>query len=185
MSTTTTTTAKRDTTILSIFLTNLGRYNEGTLVGEWVNLPVDSDDLEAVYERIGIDGVHYEEVFISDYESDIGLKVGEYENIDDLNDLVERLEALDSYEFDLVGALIGSGVYTAEEALEIVENGDYSYYPGCNNMADVAEQYIEETGMLDGIPDSIARYFDFEAFGRDMKYDGTWIEADDGYICVY
>lgn len=39
--------------------------------------------------------------------------------------------------------------------------------------------------MLDGVPDSIARYFDFEAFGRDMEYDGTWIETDDGFICVY
>lgn len=186
MSTTTaTTTTKRDTTILSIFITNLGRYNEGALVGEWVSLPADEDDLQAVYERIGIDGVRYEEVFISDYESDIGLEVGEYENINDLNELAERLEALDSYDFELVGALIGSGYYTTEEAIKTIENGDYSYYPDCNSMADVAEQYIYETGLLHGIPDSIARYFDFEAFGRDMEYDGTWIEFNNGYICVY
>lgn len=185
MSTTTTRRRSTEAAILSIFITNLGRYNEGALVGEWVSLPADEDDLQAVYDRIGIDGLRYEEVFISDYESDIGLEVGEYENINDLNELAERLEALDSYDFDLVGALIGSEMFSAEEALKIVEDGDFSYYPGCRDMADVAEQYINETGMLDGVPDSIARYFDFEAFGRDMEYDGTWIEADDGFICVY
>lgn len=121
MSTTTATTTKRNSAILSIFITNLGRYNEGALVGEWVSLPADEDDLQAVYDRIGIDGVRYEEVFITDYESEIGLKVGEYENINDLNELAERLEALDSYDFDLVGALIGSGYYTTEEAIEKIE----------------------------------------------------------------
>ena len=49
------------------FLTNLGKYNEGDLVGEWVDLPIDEDELEDVFKRIGIsdepdeNGVYYEE----------------------------------------------------------------------------------------------------------------------------
>jgi hypothetical protein len=39
---------------LKIFLTNLGKYNEGCLMGEWVKLPVPEDKLEAVKHRIGI-----------------------------------------------------------------------------------------------------------------------------------
>ena len=41
---------------ISIFITNLGRYNEGVLMGEWVRLPVPADKLEEVLARIGING---------------------------------------------------------------------------------------------------------------------------------
>lgn len=40
--------------MLKIYLTNLGKYNEGYLIGEWVTLPVDDDELEEVKQRIGI-----------------------------------------------------------------------------------------------------------------------------------
>ena len=53
---------------IQIFLTNLGRYVEGCLIGEWVKLPVAEDKLEEVLVRIGINE-RYEEYFITDYES--------------------------------------------------------------------------------------------------------------------
>ena len=37
-----------------IFLTNLGKYNEGELVGEWVALPTTKENLSQVMKRIGI-----------------------------------------------------------------------------------------------------------------------------------
>ena len=40
--------------MLRIYLTNLGKYNEGQLIGEWVELPCTDEELEAVKERIGI-----------------------------------------------------------------------------------------------------------------------------------
>lgn len=36
------------------FITNLGKYNEGELVGEWVKFPTTADELKKVFERIGI-----------------------------------------------------------------------------------------------------------------------------------
>ena len=40
--------------MMNIYLTNLGKYNEGELVGEWVKLPVSDEELQKVFERIGI-----------------------------------------------------------------------------------------------------------------------------------
>ena len=45
---------------IEIFLSNLGKYNEGHLVGKWVNLPVPMEKLEAVFAEIGV-GEQYEE----------------------------------------------------------------------------------------------------------------------------
>ena len=51
----------------SAFITNLGKYNEGYLIGEWVKFPVTNEELQAVFQRIGINR-RYEEWFITDYE---------------------------------------------------------------------------------------------------------------------
>ena len=75
------------------YITNLGKYNEGELVGEWVKFPTTSEDLKKVFERIGIGskddfGNPYEEWFISDYDCYVdGLyeMLGEYESLDELN----------------------------------------------------------------------------------------------------
>ena len=36
------------------FVTNLGKYNEGALVGEWVKFPTTEEEMQKVFERIGI-----------------------------------------------------------------------------------------------------------------------------------
>ena len=61
--------------MMNIYLTNLGKYNEGQLIGEWVELPVSNEELQKVFERIGINE-EYEEYFITDYECDF-YEVGE------------------------------------------------------------------------------------------------------------
>ena len=165
------------TTILSIFITNLGKYNEGELIGEWVDLPCDESEFDEVLERIGIDGEQYEEFFITDFESDYGLTAGEYDDIYDLNEQAKQLDDLDEWELDIVSALLDNG-YSLNDALDKYD--DVMVYSDCYDMTDVAYQYIEETGMLDGVPENIARYFDYEAFGRDMSYDGEFIFTDNG-----
>ena len=93
---------------MEIFLTNLGKYVEGCLVGQWVKLPVPEDKLESVLKEIGIND-EYEEYFITDYETSFhGLRdvLGEYESIEMLNELAEMLESLSSDDEDKLGAVL-------------------------------------------------------------------------------
>lgn len=167
--------------MLKIYLTNLGKYNEGFLVGEWVNLPVSEEELEAVLERIGIseepdeNGIYYEETFITDYETDIdGLTVGEYDSIEDLNEIAEQTDDLEEYELTALQAFLEEG-YSFENALEGVQNGDYTIWTDCHDMTDVAYEVVEQCDYLHGIPENIANYFDYEAFGRDLGFEGTYV----------
>ena len=165
--------------MMKIYLTNLGKYNEGELVGEWVTLPATEEELEAVFERIGINE-EYEEYFITDYETDIdGLKIGEYDNLEELNELAETLENMDENELEVVGVMLEDGC-EFDEAIEKTENGDYRIYYNCNDMTDVAYQVIEESGFLNNIPDTVARYFDYEAYGRDLDIEGKYYMTDSG-----
>lgn len=159
------------TTILKIFITNLGKYNEGELIGEWLDLPATEDEIDELYERIGI-GEEYEEVFITDFESDLNIKVGEYDNIEALNEMADEIASLDEWELETLEALL-TYFDDVEEALENIE--DVTIWSGCDNMEEVAEQYAEETGLLDSIPENLRHYFDFDAFGRDLEIEGTYI----------
>ena len=73
--------------LFEAYVTNLGKYNEGELVGEYLKFPTTPEEVQALLKRIGIDGVRYEEIFITDFDGDVlGLydHLGEYENIDEL-----------------------------------------------------------------------------------------------------
>lgn len=166
--------------MMKIYLTNLGKYNEGQLVGEWVELPVSNEELQEVFKRIGINE-EYEEYFITDYECDF-YEVGEYENIDTLNEIAERIEELDEEESKVVKALMSELGYTLDEAIEKVNNGDYRIYSDCDDMADIAYQVVEECGYLNNVPDNVARYFDYESFGIDLGIEGTYIFTDDNEV---
>ena len=34
------------------YITNLGKYNEGYLVGEWVKFPITNEEMQMVYYRL-------------------------------------------------------------------------------------------------------------------------------------
>ena len=57
--------------MIEAYVTNLGKYNEGELAGEFLKLPATTEEVQALLSRIGVDGVMYEETFITDYETDI------------------------------------------------------------------------------------------------------------------
>lgn len=168
--------------MLNIYLTNLGKYNEGELVGEWVTLPCE--DFGPILDRIGISdepdaetGTIYEEYFITDFESDFNVHVDEFEDLDDCNALAEALEGADA---EAVGALMEYG-YELEDAIETAAD---CIYHDTDDMADIAYEYVNESGMLDNVPDVVARYFDYEAMGRDMAIEGAYIPCGDGLLEV-
>ena len=163
--------------MMNIYLTNLGKYNEGELIGEWVELPVSQEELQKVFERIGINE-EYEEYFITDYECDF-YEVGEYESLDTLNEIAERIKELGKEESEVVKALMSELGYTLNEAIDKVNSGNYRIYSDCDDMTDIAYQVVEECGYLNNVPDNVARYFDYESFGRDLGIEGTYIFTDD------
>ena len=176
------------------FITNLGKYNEGELVGEWVKFPTTSEELQKVFERIGIGskddfGNPYEEWFISDYDCYVdGLyeKLGEYENLDELNYLASKLDELDDHDYNHFQAAMQISDYTGsiKDVINLIDNLDkYEIYPGVESNADLGHYYIEELGMME-VPDYLADYIDYEAYGRDVAINEMGQFTDYGYECT-
>ena len=165
--------------MLRIYLTNLGKYNEGILQGEWLELPATDEEIESCKERIGIND-HYEEMFITDYESDVnGLKVDEFDNLDELNELAEAIE--DNTE--LAEALIYFGYDTAQEIRDNIDNVTYCTTTEGSETEEFAigYYYAKECGCLN-IPEEIESYFDFDAYGRDIMLEGQFFVNENGDI---
>lgn len=170
--------------MIKIALTNLGKYNEGDLVFKWIDLPASEEEIEEVKEAIGIND-QYEEWFISDYETDIeGLTIDEYENLERLNELAERLDDLADWEMDTVAAIIEATGQDLEEALETFDGGKYSFYPDCDSLEDLAEYMVDE-GCFGDTRDmgTLVNYIDYERLGRDLGYDG-YTETSKGVILI-
>ncbi|WP_302500180.1 antirestriction protein ArdA [Limosilactobacillus reuteri] len=83
---------------IKVFVSNLAKYNDGELTGQWTTLPVE-DVNKDILEPIDAVG---KEWFISDYEAPF--KISEYDNLYALNELAEALENFDTIE-DVYNAL--------------------------------------------------------------------------------
>lgn len=172
---------------LKIFLTNLGKYNEDELVGEWVDLPTTRDEMKEAFNRIGVGKPPYEEYFIADYESDTitGLTemLGEYENLNELNYLASRLDELGTYDTSIFEAAIDAGIpRDVADLIDLTNNlDDLTLLTDVNNDEDLGYYYADDCGCIE-IPENIKCYFDYEAYGRDIRLEGTGIFTMNGFL---
>ena len=174
------------------FITNLGKYNEGELVGEWVKFPTTAEELKEVFKRIGIGqrddfGQPYEEWFITDYDCYVdGLydKLGEYENLDELNYLASKLDEMSDSEYAQfqAGMEMGDHCGSLQEIINLTENLDcYEIYPNIEDYDDLGRYYIDELEVMQ-IPEHLQNYIDYEAYGRDVAMDENGSFTDQGYV---
>lgn len=163
--------------MIKVALTNLGQYSEGILNYTWLNLPATDEEIKNALLSISVDGVEYEEYFITDYESEVsGLEISEYANLDELNELAEKLTELEEYEIDLVGAVMRTHGTSIKKALEKYEDFSYVCLDIETAMSDdenLAYSYIDsvygDISYLDR--NTLEEYFDFESYGRDLSFD--------------
>ena len=57
--------------LFEAYITNLGKYNEGELVGETLEFPTSHQEVQALLKHIGVDGIRYEEFFITSFDGDV------------------------------------------------------------------------------------------------------------------
>lgn len=147
---------------IEIYVANLGRYNEGCLIYELVQLPIDKKKLDEVLTRIGINE-QYEEFFICDYQCLLSnLHISEYASIAELNELAEKINGLADHDFNKLAAVLES-------------EGNISMY----DIKDATEQV------------KYSLYFDFNAYGIDIDDSGRAFSCQTkldyvtkyGYIC--
>lgn len=157
---------------MQVYVANLGKYNEGELVGAWFTPPIDYEEME---ERIGLNG-EYEEYAVHDYE--LPFQIPEYISIDELNRLCEMVMEIDCSPIcDELENIQGMWFGSLEELLENVD--DIHCYSDCDSMEEIVYDYIED-GFFGEVPEHLKIYLDYSAIGRDLEIAGNFLVTAHG-----
>ena len=113
---------------MAVYIANLGKYNEGYLVGAWFTFPIDEEDVK---EKIGLNE-QYEEYAIHDTDN-FPIAIGEYVSIEELNEMYEMIEELPDYIVECLDEFI-SHYGTLEEVME--HKDDIYVCPSVENIPD-------------------------------------------------
>lgn len=173
----------------SIYVADLAEYNNGNLVGEWLDfLDIAANDFNTLAEALG-----YEEWAIHD--TSISFPVKEVGNADEITDFCIALSNLFynwEYETSLEEVLSAIGkelnISSLTEYQEVVEDlsrGEMvlehmgEYLIGSDKEIALASKYLEE--HYDAAEDEfLVGYVDKAKLGLDLSYDGYFIEGKDG-----
>lgn len=154
---------------VKIYVGTYAKYNNGSIFGKWLTLS-DYSDLSEFYDACR--ELHKDEedpeFMFQDYETPelLNGKISEC-GIDE--DIFKLAEALEGKDIDMISAYVS--LMGEKLTPELIEQAEERFYGQFDSYTDLAEDYAEQTGMLSKVPESIQRYFDFEAFGRDLSYD--------------
>ena len=174
---------------MRVYITDLQAYNEGHLVGRWLELPLTVFELTQALSEVltkgeAVSGTDaHEEIFITDYEADI--TIDEYDNMYKLNELAEVLTALTENDLLKLKLLSYEGYNEREVLLNGLDNYDVDIYDYSNDISftDVYEllayDFVQE-GLFGDVPTYLENYIDYSAIGRDLSYD--YLEFEHGIV---
>ena len=170
--------------MLEIYLTDLQAYNEGHLVGKWVELPLTPFELSQAISEVLTEGEIYsgsdghEEYFITDYSwQDIEFfsTIDEYENLYELNKSLQAIEEVEESKHKAIAFLLAEGLATSvEDAIGKAE--DVRIYEN-QTMGDVAYELMQDCYSADALPSIISNHIDYEGIARDLEIDGNYFEV--------
>lgn len=151
------------------FITNLRAYNDGFIIGKWLDFPVSDAALEEAKKLIHLekDG----EFFFTDWDEigpNVSKHLNEYPNLE----LYNKIAEMDENEYDVIEALASN--LELEETIDIVKDENFRVYPGCETMTEVAMEVAKESGYLDNIPQEVKLHIDYEAWGEDLEINGAF-----------
>lgn len=179
------------------YITNLGAYNAGALIGEWINFPISDEELKNVLLRIGVyetddeermlseqfyEEYISEEYFFTDYDSDepmpfsIAKFFGEYSSIDSINEFAEYIDGLSDDDLDLLEAYFEAfnEPYDVDDFIDIAENVHRFYLIDVNDNDELGRYFVDNGLFGDEIPSCYESYLDYEAIGNDIAYSGSF-----------
>lgn len=164
----------------------MAHHNAGVLCGAWYG----ADEAgEVTVERVHRDaGVRQrwdcEELWVYDHE---GFPVGTGEmGLGDAAAWGELYrEAGDRW--PVVVAWVETGSYVAQGTgdLPALDELDDRHRGTWDSFREYADAMVDELGLLEGVDETVARYFDYAAWTRDLAMDHTTAPAPGGGVYVF
>jgi antirestriction protein len=168
-----------------IYVACLAAYNNGILHGRWIDCTFGIDhvwsEIKTILEKSPENTLDYpcEEWAIHDHENFPEGLISEYMDIERVVDYAEMFQTPDGY-----AILKLQEYFRFDDFQEAKDYHENNFAGEWDSFTEYTENYIEDTGMLSGLPDFAQTYFDVERFANDLEHDFITLEGERG-ICVY
>jgi antirestriction protein len=160
-----------------LYVGTYAKYNAGSIKGAWLDLEdySDRDAFLAACAELHKDEADPEFMF-QDYE---GFPESLYSEGHVKPELFEWL-AMDESDRELL-AVYRDHVDSSAD----IEDAREAYSGTYDSAEEWAEQFLEDTGALQSMPENLRSYFDYERYARDASFDGITFARHDGAVWVF
>ena len=157
---------------MRIYIANLGKYNEGELVGAWFTPPVD---FEEVKERIGLND-EYEEYAIHDYELPFPLEGNT--RLWEINALCRMIQEMQGtplyYEMDVVQKR------WFPSFMEFIDHKDQIRCYPVQDGESLARYLVQEVQLFGEVHPDLLNHIDYASIGRELETSENYLFTDNG-----
>jgi len=157
----------------AVYVGTYAKYNNGDLTGAWLDVSAYNDREDFIEAALALHADEDDpELMFQDYQGFPTSYFGE-SWIDaalwdwlDLDEIDREIVTLYRHEVD------------AEASIDDIKER----YQGTHMSAEAwAEDWLQSTGGLEGVPEHLVNYIDFEAYARDARLGGDVVFVDAGY----
>ena len=168
----------------SVYIACLASYNHGILHGGWVSLDGSEDLAEFIKETLEASSIdEASEWAIHDHEY-CG-NISQYEGLSNLKALSEAYQKCETSHINweaFIAYCEHRGVNLTPDQVEKYEEA----FAGQNSSLETwCEDYLEETGQIDELPEGLRAYFNIEAYARDLEINDVFTIKHQGEVLVF
>ena len=162
----------------------LACYNSGHLIGEWFDAAtadeVTTYDIHGAHSRAD----SHDELWVMEHEN---LPVRGEMDPSEAAAWGRCLAEVDEHLRPALCAWVESGDYVAEGTGDLPSVSDFEerYRGAWDSFLEYAEQLADDIGLLADVPEEIARYFDWQAWSRDLAFDYSTYVNPEGGVFVF
>ena len=168
-----------NTSEASVYVGTYGKYNKGSIFGEWLKLSdyADKDEFYTACRELHNDEEDPEFMF-QDYENIPNDLIGESWISDSVFEVLEALEDMDETRKEAFLIWCNNGHHKLSEGdiSALISDFDNDYIGEYKDGEDFAYEQVEQMDL----PEFAKQYFDYEAYARDLFCGDYW--SDGGHV---
>lgn len=169
-------------------LTNWDSYQRGEQRDVSVVFPTTRSEMQNALKAIGVDGIRDRRVILTEHDSNLHPNfcccLSQYDSVDEMNYLARLLSELSESDLATFQAVLEYGEHDqcAADLIDLALNLDcYELHPGVDTDEELGRIYADFNEAIE-VPENIRNYFDYEAYGRDMRLNENGCFVEGGYL---